>query len=784
MTSSQRRNLLMRHRIAALIAAVCLMLLGVAGSLPSASASGSQVTVQGPKMWDPVGQAQFATASSVTVDQTADLVSQMVHVSWRGFTPSTNPIGSPAYDQTNTDYPVMVAQCAGAAPTDETKCFGANNGGSPGAFTADGPTNTGYAITNADGTGQLDFRILTALDNQTLGCDTAHPCSLVIFPSQGGNYTTSPTTCSDHSLDTFASGGVADTGVEAFNFGTAGTTGVCSWASRIVVPLRFAATAANCPFRHADFTMGGSPMAGRAIDQWRPGICTGAHPLQIQYDSALNEPLAGTDFLLGTQDVALTTRPVAGTAKHPFTYAPVAISGVAIAYWIDDPVTGQPVRNLKLNPRLVAKLLTTSYNFLGSGCVAGQPPPANGCDPGVSGNPSTLFADKEFQQLNPGVAVPSGAGSGMQVPTVASGNSDLTYEVTRWMAADSNTAAFISGTADQWGMHVNTSYKGAQYPTDSFTAQDPFPIYAHRYNPVFPMNLVAQYQAANWEPGTAYLPDQTGNFTKDPAEVPGTRALFAVVPLADAAAFHLPVASILNHAGKYVSPTAASLTAAWHGMKTNADGVTRAVNESSTDPAAYPLTMVHYAMVPTGGVGAPLAAKIAQFLTFVAGAGQTQGPAPGQLPPGFLPLPADQRAQTLCAAQAVLHQNGATPGCTKAQPHTTTSAQPTTSHSPTTSPTTSPSSSTSPGSSNNGISNNKVTGGPSPGVSLPLVGPLAGTKSPDSAGFTRILLPILLSLGGLLLVGGPGMYLLGRTSAGTALIARVRGSRLIRRFSS
>ena len=109
-------------------------------------------------------------------------------------------------------------------------------------------------------------------------------------------------------------------------------------------------------------------------------------PVSIQYDSAQNEPLARQDFLAGTDDVALTTLPVREGATHPFTYAPVAISAESVVFWIDNPKTGKPLTHIKLDPRLIAKLLTsrtTSIRVLRQG----QVPRAFGCDNAVDNNP-------------------------------------------------------------------------------------------------------------------------------------------------------------------------------------------------------------------------------------------------------------------------------------------------------------------------------------------------------------------------------------------------------------
>jgi hypothetical protein len=219
------------------------------------------VTVRGPHMWDPAAGRPFPQPSTVTVNHTGHLVNQVVRVSWTGFTPSNPAI----YTPTGTLYPVMVAECKGTNPASPADCYGATNGGVPGGSGPDGPFNTVYATTAPDGTGHAQFQVETKAENQFLGCDDSHPCSLAIVPAQGGNVFKSPPVCTDHSLDQFTATG-------QFAFGT--TYNTCSWADRIVVPLRFARTAASCPLRNAAFTAAGSPMLARAMDSWVAG-CRG-----------------------------------------------------------------------------------------------------------------------------------------------------------------------------------------------------------------------------------------------------------------------------------------------------------------------------------------------------------------------------------------------------------------------------------------------------------------------------------------------------------------------------
>jgi hypothetical protein len=699
-------------------------------------------TVTGPRLWDPVHNRLFASHSTVTVSQTTNLTNQFIQVTWKGFTPSGPPGVPGVYNQDLTTYPVMVAQCNTIKPKYWGQCYGSNAGGIPGDGPY-GPMNTAYATTSANGTGQADIQILAAAQNQFLGCGKQHRCSLVIVPAQGGN----PPSCSDHSLDSLNALG-------AYDFG--GQYGQCSWQDRIVVPLSFVRAPRFCAIRNASLTVLGSPMLNLAMQQWIGALCAGSNPLALTYNPTITEPEAIQDLGTGLGDVALTTRPgPTRIGKRTYTFAPVAVSGVAIAYWVDSPTTFQPVTNLKLDPRLVAKLLTLSYNFDGDACGTGPPRAGIGCDNAIDGNPSTLFADPEFKQLNRHVQMPFSAT--FQVPTVMSGHSDMTWEITRWIADNAPASGFLRGQFDPWGMHVNTDYLGLKYPVDSFTGQDNYPVIAHKYSPAFPLSFVVGLQAQNTDNGTDYNIDPTtGNYPKDPIEFPGVRSLFAVIDEGDAAAFRFPVARLLNAAGRYVAPTAASMAAALSSLTpTGGNRITEQVDFAKQKANAYPLTMVIYAMVPTSDISATKAAAIARFLDFVAGPGQVRGLNVGQLPPGYLPLPASLRAQTLRAANAVRNRTG------NPRPR----PRPSPSSSRTASPSASPSASASPS-----------PPAPSPGVGQGIV--TVALKSAPTAGLTRYALPVLLIFGGLTALGGASSMIV--SAGGAAIAARLRRIRRVR----
>jgi hypothetical protein len=176
--------------------------------------------------------------------------------------------------------------------------------------------------------------------------------------------------------------------------------------------------------------------------------------------------------------------------------------------------------------------------------------------------------------------------------------------------------------------------------------------------------------------------------------------------------------------------------------------ITQHISYKKVAKDAYPLTMVIYALVPTSHVKQAKADAIAHFLQFVAGPGQTPGLQPGHLPPGYLPLPAKLRAQTMRAAQLVLNQKG-----------NSLHPKPSTSPSPPPSPTPAPSPSKTP-----------------LGAGVVTVKQAAQTLGP-----IRYALPILLIVGGAATLGGASSMMLGNAAAISERVRRLRRLRLVRR---
>ncbi len=830
-----------------------------AGTVQQAFADASGVTVDGPPVWVPDltpdpntgfpgGAGSTGANGKVTVSQTRNLRDQVVHVSWTGFTPSVDifnnaqtVVNSSSNSGNPTVYPVEILQCRGATPG-PTDCYGANlyggdphlgfQQGSPAAGVApEYPSNVVTAVTAPDGTGQANIEVWSATQSQTLGCDATHQCSLVVLPWYGGDArsvshfgtTDSTPDCGNHSFDRDASFNEASLAIlsqgNAVN-NNINTSEACAWANKVTIPLSFAPTDADCKAATTDFKMAGLEMANRAVQQWRSGFCQGDGALNVDYTYSGGEPQARSAFLRDSgPDVALTARADSTAAPRPYVYAPLANTAISVAFLIDDQ-SGLPIHQLRLNARLMAKLLTQSY----SGAPPGQP--ASFVPASVVGNPTCLYVDPEFLALNPPPTPgapsqwPTCGNSIGTYPTVVGGNTDLVYQVTSWIAADPQAEAFLQGSPDDWGMHVDPFYQRPAYtgyPTESFTIQDTsgpsaYPdMKAYDWIPQLGGLMQVARRMLSGAPGCQNY--QLNGTTHDPCPVQsiGQRTLIAIMDSGQATALSLPTAQLLNPAGSFVAPSLASMQAAVSDMPTDPVTGTQTLpygtggTAFAKDAAAYPLTTVQYAMVPTAGQPSAKATAISQFVQRATdpGSGQLYGPEPGKLAVGYLDLTTSQLSQAQAAVQHVLAQDGALPGnqvapatpppATAAATTPATAQQSGTDTGTTAGNTSTGTSSNTGGNTDNGSGTGSNTVGQSaatepakalastpashsaPASGTPSLAPVAaGQPAPDRAGVARMLMPVVLIAGGVLLVGGPAALVLGGTSAGVRAWSRLR----------
>lgn len=550
------------------------------------------------------------------------------------------------------------------------------------------------AVTSPNGTGAELFTVDTGLEAPGLGCgqkiqpSPAGPqvpkCWLVIVP-RGNSVQENP----------------AGQQASATPVVTSPLT-TQSWQNRIAVPLEFNPVDSSCPIGADERRIVGSELATSAVTSWQPKLCAapGAPPYNyssISDDLARQQLVAGG---IGGAGMAVVSRPIGqDVAPAGLAYAPLTLSGVTLGFNIErtpasntdgslvdpaeGPLSGLRVAQINLTPRLVAKLLSESYQQQFGGYV----PPY----PWYKTNALNLLVDPDFLQFNPEFKLLVAGTGGAGRIIVSQPTADAAYTVWRWVLTDPEAAQWLAGAPDQWGMKVNPVYAtdasknpggvafGQPLP-DAYPKSDPFCFQSAEVliqaNNAHPRPLcmldIAPYansmdsaaeetrlasDGAKTVLDTDALSSDTAWVTAGPQPA-GVRTAISVTDTASAARYGLQTASI-SRAGDdqpgraFVAPTTTSLTAGDAGMAASSvDGVA-ASNPSPTNSGAYPLTMLTYGVVAPDKIDSTARRDYAAFIDYAAGPGQTPGLDLGMLPPGYAPLPAARRHQASAAAALI-----------------------------------------------------------------------------------------------------------------------------------
>ena len=691
-----------RLLLAAVLAVAALVVAGTGQAEPA-----SAVTVS--------GTGPF-TSLKVTVNQTTDLINQTIRVSWTGGAP-TGPSGNFA-----TNY-LQLMQCWGDAATGPTReqcqygglaAQGAPAAGawsrlrqvsygstlvdpletlkpepgkqavvpfssvtgvttaSTGDFFTAGTTNEiPLAKTRLDGGGEVDFEAQTALESYGLGCGTVvngspRSCWLVVVPRN------------DKEVDG-STVGVGDNRPRL----DSSPLSASNWANHISVPLRFQPVGAACPIGAAERATSGDEFLSDAVLRWQPTLCAGGGT--VFGFTQVPDGVARQTAVSDNPGLSFLTDPVPpDQATRSLVYAPIALSGLSIAFiterqsagegvvppeiWQRD---GEQISDLSLNPRLVAKLLTQSY-------VLSLPVRQDY----LKGNPDSMTADPEFIALNPEFKDSGRLMSIVDalVPTV---DMDATSALWTWLKADKDAAAFITGTPDPFGMHVNPNFKGIQLPVSNFPRADltctGTGILASCALDLRPLagdmheagRAISRGDTLGKAPTGFATPDGKPQLKAVDRSPQGQRSLLAVVDTPTAARYGLPTAKLRNTTGAFVAPTDDSMLAAVAAAKPSA--VSGVLHLDPTTPAkdAYPLTNLAYAVTAPSVLDTQAGADYSAFLKYAVGDGQKPGIAPGELPAGYVPLPEALRAQTVAAADKIAQDAGKT-----TPPPTTTTPPP------------------------------------------------------------------------------------------------------------
>jgi hypothetical protein len=527
------------------------------------------------------------------------------------------------------------------------------------------------APTRGDGTGQEFFEVQTNNEAPGLGCGQlvskagqtpkGRSCWLVIVPR--GDTEVNGTKPNDNDAGDRA-GRLQSSPLSATN-----------WANRVQFPLEFQPLGGSCKLGTTLTPILGHENATEAISRWQQSLCAATGTVfdfsQLSDDNTRGT-INGGDASLGIVGAPLPKDPADGKA----VYAPIAISGFGFAYNLElrtlgtDPPdlrlrSGQRVTDLKLNARLVAKLLTQSYRF-------GVTVPSK-LDEKI---PRRMEDDPEFRELNPWIE-----GFNYQVDnslwTIVTPltPSDATALVWKWIAADPDARAFVAGTADKWGMVVNPDWKGADLDTESFPkldqacrpalvneidlcVADAFPYSGDAHEAVLAATKGDTLARNSWDRGG---PGSPPGFRKSNRQPRGGRGIMVFSDTGTAARYNLPMAQLKNANGKYVGPDNANLLAAVAKFKKSSTPGVLTPDPTVKDDQAYPLTMISYAVTVPAALSTKARTEYSGFLKYAAGAGQKPGVAAGSLPSGYAPMPKSLISLTNAAATAVKNFKPPTP---------------------------------------------------------------------------------------------------------------------------
>jgi hypothetical protein len=533
--------------------------------------------------------------------------------------------------------------------------------------------------TGSDGKGQMVTWVNTAFENPSIGCSDKSPCSLVVVPIKNrvcrtADYVT-PAMAANCQLSS-----TKDSRAKSAYWQLLG-----NWYERYVFKLSFAPRTTPCAQRDDAAGLTGSELAAEAMRSWAMVRCAPSSPAALDYTrkwepesrqqlgAAVPTAISPSGYVA---DGVLTNEPAAAddpatTARKP-GYAPVAISGFAIHYnW--EKSGGEPVPDVKLNARLVAKMFTQSYSLDYRVGGAGNRP----VNPNVANNPQTLSTDPEFRQLNPDSSTWGTSNSQLTIP---SARTDVILALTRWLWSDPAARAFLQGKPDQWGMTVNKTYRGWALPRDDYELKDGWVVPAG--GPVSEVGTQPQQNAAqtsnSWAEASDDImigwprsqvmkklddavPDSPWVAKRSDRQAVGARALVGLTVTSEVEKTGMRSALLQNSAGEFVAPNTESLYYALDGATVDTSSGAWRINHAAMDKRGYPGTMITYAAVPTTTLKGQSPKRYADTLRWIANEGQQYGPEPGQLPDGYLALTDPMKEQVAKVADAVENQTGTVP---------------------------------------------------------------------------------------------------------------------------
>jgi hypothetical protein len=627
-------------------------------------------------------------------------------------------------------------------------------------------------ITSSGGSGQLQFETLTNVEAPHLGCGALESdgkprnCWLVIVPR--GNFEPNGYTPQGFSVPD----GYLDTSPLAAS----------NWAQRIQIHLSYAPLGSACPPTVLPDQVVGTTVASRAVSSWELALNLAANCNTVYAFTATTENEATTAIRAAGPDsgeMALTTIPIGSEATRftsgtpPSTpgllYAPVAVTAMDFGFNINVG-SGYDTQPVNLTPQLVARALTQVYRTDLPDYVSN-----NQAFPGPAwsqGNPGNITLDPAFGAVNSTVGGFT-LSSFSLAPLLTEDHSQLNQQVWQWVQSDPATTAWLD-TASKAADPVHADPDYVSLGLGKTPAQDSFP---RAYSGVLDLGTCTTAQGctkakdeklatidmlpyapdsgtaaawvlaasdtsttAQWSP-LNIAPDGTnGWWTKVGVLPAGQAIMWGLSDTPDLAAYGLIDAALCDPTGKTCTvPSIDSVSKTLNAATADSAGLLE-INPGKAPAGGYPLVQVVYAAVPTNQSKQSLT-DYANLIKYAANQGQTTGSAPGDLPPGYLPLTPKLQAQANAVVKQLQQLVNPTPTATKsssARPTaTTSSARPTSSA--TTSQATSATTPPPTGTQTQPASGQTATGGITPTVpsTLPaLPTSCAATSASATAGAT------------------------------------------------
>jgi hypothetical protein len=519
-----------------------------------------------------------------------------------------------------------------------------------------------WAGSGADGTGSITFETQTVMQSPGLGCGSpltdadgkvsGTSCWLVVVPRGAGINKDSPLFWDE-------------------------------WKHRLAVRLDFQPVGQHCAIGAGEQQLAGTELVADVVSSWQPRLCGVEGGNAYTLITTTDSDAAAAANTQPDAPLALTSDALDATsgATDSLIYAPVALTSLAVTFAVDrypsdaaspeeQALARQPFTSMKLTPRLVAKLITSSYT---------DALPTNSDKAHLGQNPKNLLFDPEFRELNPdwaNQAIISPAVSDILVPQGRSGYARALWD---YIAADAEASGFLAGDPDPWGMRVNpwASTDAERHPNgtplavprDDFPKVDPAEAYAGEpralntvtWRPYTNDLAAGAYDTlrgdglniGEWDPVS--IP---AKWQRKPRDLAGERKLIALTDGSSAQRYQTVTASLRNPAGVFVDPTTDSMTAAAAAMTADAAqpqvyGFDPASSSAREASSAYPLTLPVYAATNPLLASDAVRQSYVQFIQYAVSDGQEPGDAYGELPAGYAPLPESWRDRALVAAAAI-----------------------------------------------------------------------------------------------------------------------------------